>query len=233
MAAQDDAREREMRTIFNLTKPEEYGRADIDAVLELEGPAVPEAVRGERIPFELKSATRGRPDFSTVRDFGLHYIEKWRELHWLFGVYAVDGGEMKLQYCLYGSPAKMRPWFDRMAAYIAADVGLAECVPELIDDEILMNVVGSADEFSYAAAKHLLKNQLDRQGYREAADLEGERYSREAMLELLRARCRYVIERGSTLNNPHIPANYFQGWEKIERNQAARLRELVLEALAS
>jgi hypothetical protein len=230
--AQDDVREREMRTLFNLTKPEEYGRGDIDAVLELEGPGVPTELRGEVISFELKSATGGKPNISTVRDFGLHYIEKWRKLHWLFGVYAIEGGETKLQYCLYGSPQKMRPWFDRMAAYIAPDVALAECVPELIDEEILSRVMGGGEDYGYENAKLLLKNQLDRQGYRDAADLEGERYSRGAMLEILRARCRYVIERGSTLNNPHISASYFKDWERIERNHAARLRELVAEALA-
>jgi len=71
MAAQDDAREREMRTLFNLTRPEEYGRSDGDAVLELKGRAIPAALRGKEIPFELKSATSGRPNISTVRDFGL------------------------------------------------------------------------------------------------------------------------------------------------------------------
>lgn len=220
-----------MRTLFNLTRPEEYGRADIDAVLELEGRAAPERLRGEKVLFELKSSTSGRPVFSTVRDFGLHYVEKWRKLHWLFGVYAVEGGETKLQYCLYGSPKQMKPWFDRMAAYISPDVALAECVPDLINDEILTKVVGDGEEFGYQNAKLLLKNQLNRQGYRDAADLEGERYSREAMLEILQARCRYVIERGSTLNNPHIPAKHFDGWERIERNHAARLRELVVQAV--
>jgi len=91
--------------------------------------------------------------------------------------------------------------------------------------------MGGGEDFGYENAKLLLKNQLNRQGYREAADLSGERYSREAMLEILQARCRYVIERGSTLNNPHISSNYFKGWEKIEKNHAARLRELVVGAL--
>jgi hypothetical protein len=48
---------------------------------------------------------------------------------------------------------------------------------------------------------------------------------------MLRKRCQYVIERGSTLNNPHIPASYFVDWEKIDKNHAARLRELVVEAV--
>lgn len=231
MAAQDDVREREMRTLFNLTKPEEAGRGDVDGVLELEGAAIPDDLRGQVVPFELKSATGGRPNISTVRDFGLHHVEKWRPLHWLFGVYAVEGGETRLQYCLYGSPAMMAPWFDRMAAYIGPDVVLAEVVPELIGDDQLTAVLGDADEFDSEDARRLMKNQYNAEAYGAAADLPDERYSRTAMLEMLRQRCRYVIKRGATLNNPHIPAGYFADWERIERNHAARLRELVVAAL--
>jgi hypothetical protein len=225
---QDDVRENEMRTLFNLTRPEEYGRADIDAVLELEGASIPEDLHGTTIPFELKSSTVGVPDISTVRDFGPHYIEKWRDLHWIFGVY-LNG---KLQYCLYGSPEKMQPWYEEKGAYVGPDFALAACVPSLIGDDILTRILGDAEEFSYSDARALLKNQRKAKEYRDAADLDGGRYSREAMLGMLRDRCRYVIERGSTLNNPHISPSYFSGWEKIERNHAARLRELVLEALA-
>ena len=53
------------------------------------------------------------------------------------------------------------------------------------------------------------------------------------MLEILKDRARYVIERGSTLNNPHIPASYFAGWEEIKRDHAIRLRALVREWLAA
>ncbi|MEQ9552230.1 MAG: hypothetical protein RIM23_21790 [Coleofasciculus sp. G3-WIS-01] len=56
-------------------------------------------------------------------------------------------------------------------------------------------------------------------------------YSPERMLSILKDRCQYLIERGSTLNNPHIPASYFQGWKRITENHAQRLRELVAEAL--
>ena len=61
-------------------------------------------------------------------------------------------------------------------------------------------------------------------------DLDGG-YSPERMLSILKDRCQYLIERGSTLNNPHIPASYFQGWERITTNHAQRLRELVAQAL--
>ena len=58
-------------------------------------------------------------------------------------------------------------------------------------------------------------------------------YSPDRMLEILKDRAKYVIERGSTLNNPHIPASYFAGWEEIKRDHALRLRELVKEWLAA
>jgi hypothetical protein len=227
MAAQDDAREFEMRTLFNLTRPEAYGRADIDAVLELKGRAIPEQLRGETVYFELKSATSGRPTISTVRDFGLHYLERWRKLHWLFGVY--EGG--KLQYCLYGSPRAMKPWFDQMAAYIRPDVALAEHAPDFITDKTLSAILGPQRTFSRADVERLMKKQYTPAMYDAAADLPSGEYSRAAMLRMLRERCEYVIRRGSTLNNPHIPASYFAGWERITEDHAARLRELVIEAL--
>lgn len=227
MAAQDDAREFEMRTLFNLTRPEAYGRADIDAVLELKGRAIPEELRGQKVYFELKSATGGRPTISTVRDFGLHHLEKWRKLHWLFGVYEAG----KLQYCLYGSPQAMKPWFDQMAAYIAPDVALAEHAPDFIKDKTLSAIFGPARKFARHDARRLMKNQYSAADYDSAADLPGGGYSRAAMLQMLRERCAYVIRRGSTLNNPHIPASYFAGWERITEDHAARLRELVVEAL--
>lgn len=229
MAAQDDAREFEVRSLFNLTRPEEYGRADIDAVLELKGRTIPASLRGQTVHFELKSATSGRPTISTVRDFGLHYLEKWRKLHWLFGIYQTG----KLQYCLYGSPQAMKPWFDQMATYIAPDVALAEHAPDFIKDKMLSAILGPARRFTRVDARRLMKNQYSAADYDAAADLPDGQYSRGAMLSMLRERCEYVIRRGSTLNNPHIPASYFADWERITEDHAARLRELVVEALGS
>jgi hypothetical protein len=229
MAAQDDQREQEMRSLFNLERPEEYGRSDTDAILELDGSGVPQKHQGRQVPFELKSATGGEPDISTVRDLGLHHIEKWQDgrLHWLFGVYK----DNRRQYFLYASPAQMQPWYDAMIAYAQADYEMAQCVPELITDATLSAVLGDAESFSYEEVTLLMKKQMKVAEYRAEADLNDEMYSRAAMLRLLRSRCRYLIERGSTRNNPHIPPSYFNEWEHIERNHAARLREMVIEAL--
>ena len=58
-------------------------------------------------------------------------------------------------------------------------------------------------------------------------------YSAQRMVKMLRERCQYVIRRGATLNNPHIPKNYFDGWERITEDHAARLRELVRDYLSA
>ena len=57
-------------------------------------------------------------------------------------------------------------------------------------------------------------------------------YSSERMLDILRKRCRYLLERGATLNNPHIPETYFNGMEQITQNHSTRLRELVAQSLS-
>jgi hypothetical protein len=176
---------------FNLTRPEEYGRADVDAVLELRGRAIPAELCGTKVLFELKSATAGRPSISTVRDFGLHHIEKWRPLHRLVGVYARNQrGDQVLQYCLYGSPQAMAPWFDEKASYIAPDVALGENVPNLITDRTLTAILGAGRRFSRDDARRLMKNQYGAQEYEAASGLAGGSYSRVATLRMLRERCR-------------------------------------------
>src|SRR5439155_20201678 len=122
-------------------------------------------------------------------------------------------------------------WFDQMAAYIAPDVALAEHAPAFIKDRTLSAILSPARTFTREDARRLMKNQYSAADYAQAADLPGGEYSRAAMLAMLRERCEYVIRRGSTLNNPHIPASYFADWEQITEDHAARLRELVVDAL--
>lgn len=161
-----------MRTLFNLRRAPEAGRSDVDALLELKGRSVPPKLRGRLVEFELKSATGGKAAISTVRDFGLHHIQKWRRLHWLFGIYGRDAkGDQVLQYCLYGSPGRMKPWFDRMTDYVAPDVALAEHVPDLITDATLTSVLGPEPRFTLADARRVMKNQYGATDYRRASDL--------------------------------------------------------------
>jgi hypothetical protein len=58
-------------------------------------------------------------------------------------------------------------------------------------------------------------------------------YSPEAMVEILQDRCRYLIERGSTLNNPHIPPEFFQKFDRITDEHATVLRKELAEYVAA
>ncbi len=218
MVVQDDARERELIGLFELKRVEGAGRADTDAEL---------IVDGIHIPFELKSSTDD--SVTTVRDFGPDHVAKWKDKHWLFGFYGQDG--VTLKYCIYGSPEKMAPWIRLKAEYVRVDLQLAKCVPPLIHLDMLYELLGRKEVYSIEDAELLQKRQYSKALYKERCDVPNG-YSPQRMLEILRDRCAYLIRRGSTLNNPHIPGSYFRGWERITANQARRLRELVAEALA-
>jgi hypothetical protein len=219
MAFQDESRETEMRELFQLERMDGAGRGDTDAVLKLD--------EGQIIEFELKSTSRG--SVTTVRDFGHEHIAKWRTKHWLIGFY--DSNE-KLQYCVYANPSHMKPWIDEKASYVQPDFDLAHFVPDLINQSIMHQIVGNKDIYTLEDAKRIHKKQYSIQQYRETMDIPSG-YSPSRMLQILKDRCRYVIERGSTLNNPHIPAKHFDSLQKINTNHPVVLRDLVKEYLCA
>ncbi len=218
MVVQDDARERQLIKLFELSRVEGAGRADTDAEL---------VVKEVTIPFELKSSTDD--SVTTVRDFGPAHVEKWKTKHWVIGFYEKDG--ITLKYCVYGSPKKMAPWVKQKEEYIRVDFELAKIVPDLITLDVLYQVLGKKDVYTVPDARLLHKRQYTAAQYLEQCDLK-DGFSPQRMLAILRARCRYIISRGSTLNNPHIPGSHFAGWEQITEKHPERLRELVAEALA-
>lgn len=55
-------------------------------------------------------------------------------------------------------------------------------------------------------------------------------YSPDAMLDILKERVKYLIQRGSTLNNPHIPREFFEEFEKIFDDPASTLRRMITES---
>jgi len=222
MPVQDDAREQQMVDLFNLSVPEDRRRDDIDADLELEELDTP-------LPFELKSTTK--TSVSTVRDFGPEHIAKWQNLHWLFAFYDTDG--KKLRYCRYASPSDMAPWIAEKERYVLPDLVLAQRAPQLVTHDVLVQVLGDLQRYSTADAKSVMKNQWSAQQYRDNADLPDGGYSRDRMVHLLQERCGYVIRRGATLNNPHIPRGYLEKLTRIERDHAASLRQLVRTYLAA
>ncbi len=217
MTVQDDIREAELIELFQLERPNNRSRSGTDAIL---------SINGYQIPFELKSTTK--LSVTTVRDFGLDHIKKWQGKHWLFGFYSERG--KILNYCLYGSPKAMAPWILEKQSYIQSDYQLAKLAPERLTLSVLYKIVGQKEVYTLQDAQKLHKRQYTISEYLSKMDLASG-YSPERMLSILQDRCQYLIERGSTLNNPHIPASYFNGWEKITQNYAQHLRELVAEAL--
>ena len=217
VSVQDDQREEQLVDVFELYRPPDRKRHDTDAALDVDD---------VEVPFEVKSTTGG--GVTTVRDFGQAHLDKWKGKHWLIGVY--EPKTVRLIYSYYGSPEQMAPWIREKEAYIRADRELAVHVPALVQLPAMYEILGRKDVYSIEDARKLHKRQWTVAKYRSAMDVDGG-YSPERMLDILRDRTRYVLERGATLNNPHIPKSYFAGWERIETNRSARLRELVREAL--
>ncbi len=216
-----------MIALFNLERPENHKRHGTDAILRLDD---------RLLEFELKSVTTKGGSLTTVRDFGPDHIAKWKNKHWIIAVYK----DAELVHCKYGSPAAMAPWIEEKWHYIENDFNLAKVIPRLIDLATMRSIVGTKGVYTRADAKKLQKQQYSAAQYTALMDITEMRgdqvvgigYSPERMLQITQDRAKYVIERGSTLNNPHIPATYFSAWEPITRNHASRLRELVNDWLA-
>ncbi|ARC92163.1 hypothetical protein B6A42_08700 [Vibrio coralliilyticus] len=207
---QDDSREAAMIELFGLYKDVSEGRTGIDAFLNIDG---------KKLPFELKTTSQG--SVTTVRDFGPEHIKKWEDKHWLIGFYM--SGE---EYYKYVSPEDMKEWIDSKAEYIRPDFELSEISAKKLSIEDLHQVVGNKSEYSYEDAKKLHKNQYSKADYLAQMDLENG-YSPERMLGILKDRMVYISNRGSTLNNPHIPFSYFKDFEKIDDDHAEALRRQV------
>jgi hypothetical protein len=211
---QDDDREEAMIALFDLYKDETEGRSGTDAFLEIDGII---------IPFELKTTSKG--SVTTVRDFGPDHVQKWKNKHWIIGFF-VKGRE----YYKYGSPVMMADWINSKEKYISQDFKLAELVPAKITFDDMYQIIGKKDIYTYDDAKAIQKMQYKKEQYFQLQDLT-QGYSPKRMLEIVKDRARYLIERGSTLNNPHIPFSYFEGWAEITDNHAEQLRIMVREYL--
>jgi hypothetical protein len=212
---QDDDREEAMRKLFDLYKDENEGRDGVDAHLDLEGRSV---------PFELKTTSKG--SVTTVRDFGPDHIEKWKDKHWLIGFF-IKGRE----FYHYSSPVMMAKWIKSKEAYIEPDFMLADLIPEKLTLKDMYKVMEKKATYTYEDAKTLQKMQYKKEKYIELQDVENG-YSPNRMLEILKDRTKYLVERGSTLNNPHIPFTYFKGWVEITEDHAEALRKMVKEYLS-
>lgn len=213
---QDDQRENAMIELFGLEKDHSEGRSGVDAYL---------TIGTSRIAFELK--TSSDTSVTTVRDFGPEHIRKWRDKHWLFAFYR--GGKIHYQYA---SPEIMKPWIDEKESYIALDFALADLLSEKLVISDVHSLVGSKDVYSLDDARFVQKRQLSAAQYRALQD-HPSGYSPERMLQIVQQRAKYLVSRGSTLNNPHIPGGFFEKLPKIEKDHAAELRHAVSLAIGA
>ena len=109
---------------------------------------------------------------------------------------------------------------------IATDYEMGSLSSQLIRLDIVHRLLGEKDKYSLSDTRKILKSQLKIEEYKDLMDVDNG-YSPQRMLEIVRKRCLYLLNRGSTLKNPHIPKRYFDGWERITDNPATRLLEMV------
>lgn len=204
-----------MCELFGLIKDETEGRSGIDAFLRLD----------EKLhPFELKTTSKG--SVTTVRDFGHEHIRKWKNKHWLIGFYRNGLVTFK-----YGSPKNMSRWIKEKEDYISPDFALSGILRHKLEIRDLYQIMGEKIFYSLEDAKRIQKKQYSAGKYNQLMDVPGG-YTAEAMLNILCDRAAYVIERGSTLNNPHIPESYFFDFPVISDDHVQTLKRLVREALS-
>lgn len=218
MGVQDERRELAQIELFDLLKPEGEGRSGVDAILVLDG---------VEIPFELKTMTE--KSVTTARDFGTNHIKKWRGKHYLISKFSKSGAA--IEYTVYGGPIALEPWLKTKEEYIKPDYLLSAIVPEKLTLKEMYKIVGKKDIYTYEDAKKIQKQQYKKDQYVEMMDLT-DGYSQKRMLQIIQDRCRYILERGSTLNNPHISLKVIQDWPRITDHHGKVLRKLVRDYLS-
>ena len=218
MAVQDDSREQELCNLFNLVWDPDHARGGEDAWFEAK-------VKGKalRVPVEVKSTTNDT--VSTARDVGMEHIRKWRDKIWVIGYYAVKGGKPRLVSTLCLTPAEMEPWIARVESYIKPDFEIGQRASQKLTRADLIAICGDKPVYSLADAQRLYKKQWTVLEYRSAMDIE-KGYSSERMLSILQQRAEYLMSRGATLNNPHVPKGFLSRFQDqlIMREHAARIR---------
>ena len=90
-------------------------------------------------------------------------------------------------------------------------------------------ILGKKEKYTYDDAKKLHKMQYKKDEYLEMMDIK-DGYSGKRMLKILKDRSEYLMNRGSTLNNPHIPKSYFDNFTEIKKNHAKTLRKMIKTA---
>lgn len=209
---QDDARERAMVGALNLRTRPDRQRQGEDGYMDVK-------IKGHsrRLLFECKSAPETEA-FSTGRDTGLRKLNEWSSYHFIFGWFiARDNIPIRMWY---GSPRMMHDWIEEEKEYLRSDLILSDVVPAKVDDAVVTALFGEGAQFTYDQMYKVMKAQWEGRGhpnyYKEYADIRKSRrtaenlYSREVALKATQERVDYLLRRGSTVNNRHIPRRYVQ-----------------------
>jgi hypothetical protein len=232
LTVQDDERERELVRLFNLDWDPTHQRSGTDALLRLTLDGVT-----REIEVEVKSSTTGT--VSTARDVGMDHIAKWRRKLFVVGFYSRDARRPELRSCLVLTPLDLGPWIDEIEAKVGIDHRIAQRAAAGLGLADLHALLGARVAYPLAQAKAVLRQQWSADEYAARADARGEddmaAFSPAAMLEVLRHRARYIAERGSTLNNPHITRRVLErhiGTDReIGADWAASIRRIAAEWL--
>lgn len=132
-------------------------------------------------------------------------------------------------------PDDMESWIARIERYIAPDFLIGERAAERLTLEDLHVICGEKSVYSLHDAHALHKRQWQRAEYESEMDVPAG-YSPGKMLEILRLRAKYLNERGSTLNNPHIPKRFFSEFRDYEidvRKVSVELRRVAERRMRS
>lgn len=215
MAFQDDTREDMVRQLLKLKK--NSSRSGVDAYHQFS--------RDDKeyiADIELKSTSKD--SVTTARDVGIDHLVKWRSRIWIIAYFNQDE-TLKSILCL--SPKEMEPWIVRKENYVKPDILLGEIASTKLDIDDLYHVCEQKAIYSVDDAKALHKKQWNKSKYQSNVDyVQGttEGYSPSKMLEILQQRTKYLVQRGITLNNPHIPKTFLAQFTEKEI-PAERLRD--------
>jgi hypothetical protein len=224
MAVQDDSRENEVIELLGLVKGND--RSGVDAFYSFihKGKTI-------TIDIELKSTTNST--VSTARDVGIDHIDKWRSKYWIIAFYSPSGKD--LISILGLSPEEMDPWISSIEDYISPDYKISELASRKLTMEDLFEVCEQKPTYGTDDAKKLHKQQWNSQKYEYEKDVENG-YSQEKMLEILRLRSKYISERGSTLNNPHITQSFINSYSgkivTVDQIRTKKVKDKFLSEMA-
>ncbi len=156
----------------------------------------------------------------------MDHIRKWREKIWVIGYYEVKGGKPRLISTLCLTPDEMEPWIAQLEAYVKPDFELGQRVARKLTMDDVIEICGKKESYTLVDAQRLHKKQWTVAEYRAAMD-QGAGYSPERMLHILQQRAEYLMSRGATLNNPHIPKSFLKQFDDqlIMKEHAARIRQ--------